>query len=161
MREPEKSLELVIAAIEKSRAVCRRIEEQYTSFFGAGEGFAHKDLQTAIVASDLIVRWYTCLETAFLRISRFFENDLPKDRWHQELLEKMTLTLKDIREAVISPEAHGRLLELLKFRHFQRYYFEMDFDWEKLEFIKKKFLQATTLVNRDIGLFLEFLEKLR
>jgi methionyl-tRNA synthetase len=160
MSAPEKSVLPVIASIEKNRAVLKRIEAQYTQLFGKEEGFDRKDLSTAIVASDLVVRWYTCLETVFLRVSKFFENDLPKERWHQELLEKMTLSLKDVREAVISSETHARLVELLKFRHFQRYYFEIDFDWEKLEFIKKKFLQAVELVDRDLRAFLAFLEKL-
>jgi len=32
--------------------------------------------ESAIVISDLICNYYTCLETIFLRISHFFENDL-------------------------------------------------------------------------------------
>ena len=34
---------------------------------------------------------YNALESYFLRISRFFENDLPPSTWHRELVEHMTI----------------------------------------------------------------------
>ncbi len=34
--------------------------------------------------------------------------------------------------AVFSDESHRLLAELMRFRHFKRYYPELDYDWEKL-----------------------------
>ena len=41
-----------------------------------------------MVITQSLTNYYTCLETIFLRISKFFENNLDKDQWHQSLLEK-------------------------------------------------------------------------
>ncbi|MDZ7260597.1 MAG: hypothetical protein ONB05_00555 [candidate division KSB1 bacterium] len=72
----------------------------------------------------------------------------------------MTLQIVGVREAVISNETYNILLELLKFRYFKRYYFEFDYDWDKIEFIQKKFQQALVNVARELAVFLRFLESL-
>ncbi len=43
--------------------------------------------------------------------------------WHRPLLEKMALEIEDVRPKVIGDAAYHGLLELLKYRHFARYYF--------------------------------------
>jgi hypothetical protein len=48
----------------------------------------------------------------------------------------------------------------MKFRHFKRYYFEFDYDWDKLEFLEKKYHQVQLLLNKDLELFEAFLKKL-
>ena len=37
---------------------------------------ARQSTENAIIVSDVFVSFYTCIETAFLRISQFFENAL-------------------------------------------------------------------------------------
>ena len=71
---------------------------------------------------------YTCLETIFLRISQSFENRLEPARRHNDLLRKMTLEVEGVRAAAVSEEAFFPLFELLKFRHFKRYYFDLESD---------------------------------
>jgi hypothetical protein len=117
-------------------------------------------MDQAIVISDLICSYYTCLETIFLRISQFFENSLSKEKWHLDLLQKMTLQIDGIRNAVILDETYNILVELLKFRHFKRYYFELEYDWDKLDFVQKKFKQADEKVKKDLAKFFIFLENL-
>lgn len=82
-----------------------------------------------MVVAEFMVDYYTCLETCFFRISQLFENHLSPDRWHADLLEKMTLSMPDIRVAVIPEPVAADLNELMKFRHFRRYYFELEYDW--------------------------------
>ena len=41
---------------------------------------AEQSTENAIIVSDVMVSFYTCLETAFLRISQFFENALDDAR---------------------------------------------------------------------------------
>ncbi len=115
---------------------------------------------TASYLADLLDSFYTCLETTFLRISHFFENKIDKDRWHQDLLDKMRIEIPDIRVAIISGPSYQRLKELLRFRHFRRYYFEMEYDWDKLEFLQKKLLELEALLKQDLERFLEFLKEL-
>ncbi len=73
----------------------------------------------------------------------------------------MTLNIDDIRVAAISDESYSILTEFLKFRHFKRYYFELGYDWDKLEFLQKKFMALRPMVRNDLKTFLSFLHKLK
>lgn len=154
------SVNTLVGSIEKSRVVLRKLHRYYEEFVLKELDQSKRKVSDAIVIADIVSKYYTCLETVFLRISQFFENDLNERRWHQDLLEKMTFTIPDVREAVLSDAAFSLLLELLKFRHFERYYFEIDHDWEKLEFVQKKFVQVVPLVERDLDQFVAFLKRL-
>jgi len=116
----------------------------------------NNDPRNAITLSEIFVNYYTCLETIFFRISTFFENNLPKDRWHAELLLKMKLSINGIRQAVISDQTYHILDEFRRFRHFKRYYFQFLYDWDKLDFLQKKFEQLLDSIHEEFGLFLNF-----
>ncbi len=115
---------------------------------------------SALIAAGLLKNYYTCLETVFLRISQHFENDLAPDRWHKDLLEKMTLEIEGVRVAAVSETALSPLSELLRFRHFKRYYVELEYDWDRLDFLIAKLRQAHPLVTRDLGRFERFMSAL-
>lgn len=115
---------------------------------------------SALMVAGLLENYYTCLETIFFRISQFFENDLQEEQWHRDLLDKMTLDIEGVRIAAVSEANYGRLLEILKFRHFKRYYFELEYDWDRLEFLKKKLLEAHPIVEKDLNRFVEFLRSI-
>ena len=51
----------------------------------------------------------------------------------------MTLEIPEIRNAVISEQTFHILQEFLRFRYFKRYYVEFEYDWDKLEFLEKKY----------------------
>ena len=99
---------------------------------------SRRTVENAIIVSDVLVSFYTCLETAFLRISQFFENALDDARWHEQLLAAMTWTVPGVRERVISDATRAALSELRRFRHFKRYYFAFDYDWERLDLVRSK-----------------------
>ncbi|RMF54666.1 MAG: hypothetical protein D6748_16120, partial [Calditrichaeota bacterium] len=119
-----------------------------------------KTQSTALIIAQIIENFYTCIETLFLRISQFFENSIASEKWHKDLLDKMTLHIEGIREAVISEGTYKNLLEIMRFRHFKRYYFELDYDWEKLDFISAKFEKAYSSLKKDLQKFINFLERL-
>ena len=114
----------------------------------------------ALIVSGLIENYYTCLETIFVRVSQFFENSLGPERWHAGLLDRMTLEIEGVRIVAVSLDNHGRLLELLKFRHFRRYYFELECDWDRLDFLLKKLNEAHPKVKIDLEKFVEFLKQI-
>lgn len=75
---------------------------------------------------------YSVLENYFLRISRYFENDLPADRWHMALVERMELEIPGVRPAVLqSPEQTKQVREILRFRHRLRNLYGEDLDPQK------------------------------
>lgn len=120
-----------------------------------------KSQSAAFLIAGIIENYYTCLETGFLRISQFFENDLRKDRWHKDLLLKMTISIDGVRIAVIADKTHTILQELLDFRHFRRYYYRVEFDWDRIEHLINKIKQVHPLIKNDISRFLNFLDSLR
>ena len=116
--------------------------------------------RSALIVAGLIDSYYTRLETGFLRISQHFENNLLPDKWHRDLLEKMQLTIGGVRIAAVSKENAGRLDELLRFRHFRRYYFQIDYDWRKLDFLCALLFEAQPVVKRDLLAFDTFLSEI-
>jgi hypothetical protein len=152
-------LELLVAEIGKNFEVLERIrtfvdetEERELSVLG-------KTPATALMMAGIIENYYTCLETLFLRISQSFENHLDESHWHQSLLDRMTLRVPGLRESVVSDETRRDLGELLKFRHFKRYYFEFEYDWDRIDFLLKKLKDVHPRLKSEIGAFVAFLEK--
>ncbi len=128
----------LIAEIRKSREVLDRITKYYDSHFGASSA-RPETTENAIVLAEVINNYYTCAETIFLRISQHFENSLTAENWHKDLLRKMTLTIPDIRPRVVDERTYVDLEELLRFRHFHRYYLEFNYDWERLRTVESRF----------------------
>jgi hypothetical protein len=113
-----------------------------------------------IILADIFVDFYTCLETGFLRASKFFENNLDSSKWHADLLEKMTVDIPGARKRVISDGTETCLKEFMRFRHFKRYYFEFEYDKDRIEFLEKKFMQVLPLIKKDLDEFDLFLKAL-
>jgi hypothetical protein len=148
------------ARIEKTKILLTRIGNEYDVFIrGDFEHLGRKNA-SAIVVAELMVDYYTCLETCFLRISQFFENHLSDTRWHADLLEKMTLRIEGTRDAVISDSTASALTELMKFRHFRRYYFELEYDWDKLDYLQKVYARVRHAIPGELAAFQAFLHAL-
>ena len=115
---------------------------------------------SAMLLADIFISFYTCCETIFVRISRFFENNLDPSRWHKELLERMTLTLPDLRPRVLSPRTVDLLDEFLRFRHFKRYYFEFTYDWKRIVYLEDRYNEILPLLRQDLARFSKALNKI-
>ena len=155
----ESKVRTLRAEIRKSLSVLSRIED-FILEFQDQKLSGTPGLEDAMIVTQALTNYYTCLETVFLRISKFFENSLDTEQWHRSLLEKMTLEIEDVRPKVIGDLVFQGLLELLKFRHFARYYFELDYDWDKLRFLLKKFNAIHTEVRDELSDFDRFLQRL-
>lgn len=55
---------------------------------------------------------------------------------------------------------HADLLELMRFRHFRRYYFGTDFDWERLDQLLTRVTRVHEPLGADFAAFVRFLEEL-
>lgn len=152
-------LRLLIEEIRKSREALAKIEAFCDRTLAAVRQEGRTE-ERAIVLADLFAKYYTCLETIFLRISQFFENGLIETRWHMDLLSKMTLRIEGEREAVVGDATRDVLLEFLKFRHFTRYYYDISYDWDRLDYLTKKFAALRPALTVDFDNFLRFLAAL-
>lgn len=150
----------LLGRIERSLAVLDHQESEYAAYLRDDLPVLGEKTTSAMILAEFMTDYYTCLETLFLRISQYFENNLSAERWHRDLLEKMTLNIVGVRQAVIREDTHSILIELMKFRHFRRYCFEWDNDWAKLKYLKVKFERLNGLVRRDLKDFVCFLERL-
>lgn len=76
-----------------------------------------------------INRIYNILEKAFERLCESFENHLEKTgRYHDSLIERVTLELKGIRPAFLPSDAVRDVRELKGFRHLFRHAYDLDLD---------------------------------
>jgi len=90
---PETKIQTLRAEIGKSLSVLSRMED-YLVDFQNRKLSSTPGIDEAMIVTQALANYYTCTETIFLRISRFFENSLDKDQWHRFLLEKMTLEIR-------------------------------------------------------------------
>jgi hypothetical protein len=154
------SVATLVARVEKTQVLLSRIEAEYRQFLEGDFQVMGRKNTSAIVVAELMVDYYTCAETLFLRVSQFFENDLDTSRWHADLLDKMTLRIEGLRDPVIGDQTARWLVELMKFRHFRRYYFELEYDWDKLDYLQKVFDKAREGLPADLEAFKAFLRRL-
>ena len=154
------SIAELVARIENTQRLLERIVAEYRGFLDGDFRVMGRKNTSAIVIAELMVDYYTCAETLFLRVSQFFENDLDANRWHADLLDKMTLRIEGVRDAVVDEQTARWLGELLKFRHFRRYYFELEYDWDKLDYLQKVFGKIHERLRADLVSFKTFLRGL-
>lgn len=115
---------------------------------------------TAAAAASHIESFYTAVETVLMRISAVFGNNLRAESRHSDLLHKMTLPVSGLRPAVISSDTYGRLDELMRFRHFKRYYFQLEYDWDRLEYLIALVRRAAPGIIREFDTFRAYVEGL-
>ena len=146
-------IEKTLLLLDEVRSFYRQIRQNELQQLG-------RTRATAMIVAQILENYYTCLETLFFRISQYFENTLHKNKWHVDLLDKMILNLSDIRPAVISQKTHKHLRELMRFRHFKRYYFELDYDWKKLDYLIACMDETDQEIDPELDTFKRFLQAL-
>lgn len=86
----------------------------------------------------IIHNLYNLLENYFLRISKFFENDIEKTSWHKDLVNRMTIEIIDVRPRLFDRMYAHKINELRAFRHVFRYIYQSELDTNKLKVLNKK-----------------------
>ncbi len=114
----------------------------------------------SVAAAGLLENYYTAIETVFVRVSQSFGNSLDRERWHSDLLHRMTLMVPDVRPAVISAETCNMLDELMRFRHFKRYYFQLDYDWNRLDYLMDLVERLSPRLADDLTVFEQYVKDL-
>lgn len=143
----------IVRSVSESEANYRR----FRTDFPAVPTERNYDL---IILADILTDYYTCVETALVRIAKAFENELEKERWHASLLERMNVDVPHVRPRVLSAETYRHLRELLRFRHWRRYYFDRRYDRDRMALLERGFQLSIPLVKADLERFIAFLEQL-
>jgi hypothetical protein len=154
-----RELEL-ITVIEKQLARLDALFISIKEAFDRDAALLGRSGNAAVMIAGLLENYYTCIETVFQKISQHFKNHLEPERWHAELLSKMTLRIEGLRISAVSESNYPALLELQRFRHFKHYYFDLDYDWDRLDFLRKKLHAAHPAAVADLRHFVDFLRAL-
>lgn len=81
---------------------------------------------------------YGIMENYFLRVSKFFENNLPSDGWHKALVERMALDIPGLRPMLIGDrKTKEDIMEILRFRHKFRNLYGEDLKPDKTAAVQK------------------------
>lgn len=153
-------VETLIAHIYKHLSLLRESNEEIQAAEENDLALLGRTSRSAVLIAGLLENYYTCAETIFVRISQFFENNLTPERWHKDLLDRMILSVVPIRPQVVSDEVYQDLLELMRFRHFRRYYFGTAYDWERLEELLRRAKRVHPPLAADLEQFVGFLHEL-
>jgi hypothetical protein len=79
---------------------------------------------------------YNAIEAYFLRIAKFFENNIDEAAWHRDMLDRMTLEVPGIRPALITDNNLAeRIDELRRFRHLFRNLYKTRLHHSKLRIV--------------------------
>ncbi|MCT7995246.1 hypothetical protein [Laspinema olomoucense] len=148
---------LLVGEIHESRVVLGNIQGLYAAYEPDFRDEQKRDIRDAVMLADIFCNTYTCVETILFRISRVFENHLDAHQWHKELLRKMRIEVPGIRKAVLSRDSYTLLDELRRFRHFKRYYYDFDYDWSRLDYLKSVYERLQPLIDKDLEEYIDFL----
>lgn len=77
---------------------------------------------------------YNAFESYFLRIAKFFENNLEQGQWHRSLIHRMTLEIDEVRPALFGMDFANTIDELMRFRHLFRNLYKTPLVPEKVLF---------------------------
>ena len=148
---------LLVGEIKESLVVLDHINGLYASYSQVFTTIDQRDLRDAVLLADILCNTYTCIETILFRISRVFENHLDPNQWHKELLRKMHIDVPNIRKAVLSRDSYQLLDELRRFRHFKRYYYDFDYDWSRLDYLRLIYERLLPLIKNELNSYTDFL----
>lgn len=107
-----------------------------------------------------IVNIYNLMENYFLCIARGFENAIEGDRWHKDLVKRMSLEIEGVRPALLETRDVPLIDELRAFRHVFRNIYQGALDIEKLKLVDSRMPDALDAFKSAYGRFAAALRRL-
>lgn len=119
-----------------------------------------QDYFLAAAALDLH-GFYAGLERLFELIANEIDDSRPTGpSWHRDLLLQMSLTVTEVRPAVLSSEVCSALMDYLDFRHVVRNVYAFNLRPERVNGLVRVLRPTFGWVQRDLLAFATFLEGL-
>lgn len=145
-------IEIELAALDNTQQVARRHWQRSLIQETDRDAFFNS------VALNLH-SFYSGLERIFELIANELDGGvLGGSGWHSELLQQMTLDLKDIRPPVLESSTAAQLDEYRKFRHRIRNIYAGDLDASRMQILVEKLPLLWELLQQELGAFVRFLE---
>jgi hypothetical protein len=153
----QSDFETFIAELEKDRYILTSLLEENKKAYTRIEKGSRDNLDYAALAYTLH-NVYCLLENYFLRIAKFFENNLDSATWHKDLVRRMTIEIRDVRPALLDDNTAEMIDELRSFRHVFRNLYQSKLKPDRV-------LQVNTVLAAVIDPFFRshdsFIKKLR
>ncbi len=119
-----------------------------------------KDIAFKRSKGSILHDFYNCCERIFKRISVEMNGSFEdSEKWHKNLLYKMTISLEGLRPRVVSKELAADLDDFLAFRHLFRNIYGFELKGDRIDILAKKFENIAGRFDDEIRLFIEFLRK--
>jgi hypothetical protein len=132
------------------RTLERSVDQAEGALARAERQSADQSYFLAAVAFELH-SFYAGLERLFEVIGSDVEQSRPSGAaWHRDLLEQMTLSIADVRPAVVQAETQAALLEYLEFRHVVRHMYTFDLRVERVMELGRGLRPAFDLARHDL-----------
>lgn len=115
-----------------------------------------KSRKNGLVVAGLLENYYTAAETVMFRIAQAFGNSIDGECWRSDLLHRLNIEVDGIRPRLLTDDSHSDLDELRRFRHFKGYYYRIEYDWDKLDFLIRKLERLHSRFVHELNAFREF-----
>lgn len=103
--------------------------------------------------------FYGGVERVFRRIAEEVDGGLPQgDQWHQQLLTRMTIEIREVRLAVVTSGLASRLGDYLRFRHVFRNVYGNVLKAERLTSLEERLPETHRLFEDELRAFLRWME---
>jgi len=142
-------INILIAEIDNDLLAMRTIEGRIEELYKTLDKDNVKDKDKAALGYYLH-NLYNAGEEILKRIALFFENIIPSDTFHIDLLKRMTLEIEDVRPAVISKETYTILNELRKFRHIFRHSYDYELRFSRMDELWREYCEKKSNFLKDI-----------
>jgi hypothetical protein len=98
---------------------------------------------------------YCAFEDLFKIVAETFENHIQdKNKYHQELLKRMAISIEGVRPRLLSQECFLLLDNLRSFRHLFRHAYSYELDERKLKIVMEDAFTLRRIYPTDVNVFL-------
>jgi hypothetical protein len=120
VQELDLAMDLIERQYEKNRRMTARVSHgQNDELDWAALGYTLHNL-------------YNAMENYFLRVSKFFENNLSNESWRQDLVNRMCFSVEGLRPALLPANLRLMVHDLRAFRHVFRNVYDRELDPDRV-----------------------------
>lgn len=157
MPDRRTQLERLVAELQDDVTVLEEVAQKNERAHARIAAGADDELDWAALAYT-IHNIYNALEAYFLRVSKFFENELDDNAWHRQLLWRMTLHIEGVRPRLMDRDLAREIDELRSFRHVFRNLYDNRLDPQRVRLVQARVQSVLSGFRAAHG---EFVSRLR
>jgi len=121
---------------------------------------AEKDIIFKRSKGSILHDFYNCCERIFKKIAIEMNGGYEdSEKWHKNLLYRMTIPLEGLRPQIISEELAADLDEFLAFRHLFRNIYGFELKGDRIDYLADKFDKVSEKFAEEARDFLAHLRK--